>query len=54
MPGDEEECDVLEGVDDDARDEERDEEERGKEGNLPPRLQKRPHICFNLGHQPFR
>ena len=53
VPGDEEECDVLEGVDDDARDEERDEEERVKEGNLPPRLQNRPHICFNLGHQPF-
>ena len=40
VPGDEDEGDVLEGVDDYARDEESDEEERVKDGNLPPRLQK--------------
>ena len=37
---DEDEGDVLEGVYYYARDEESDEEERVKDGNLPPRLQK--------------
>ena len=45
VPGHEGEGDVLQDVDDHARDQEGDEEERVEDGNLPPGLEQRHRGC---------